>query len=278
MRLFYIDEFGNGDLSAASLKAHPWSVLCAISVADTTRLSLANHMIKLKDRFFPGWNNSDWHRSEIKGRYLRRTLKQLTAGKAVTTPPGYSGMTLNAVNALTKEIGLTFHKFRPTIYAVAVNKVEITKRHGVKAHDPVAFGYVYLQQRASMLIHDVHGSDEGVLLVADEQRGHERLFSDGTVERVRRALAATVVRQADFRLIFDKPLWVNKGELPADREIIQLADVATYLISRAVQMGDWTDPWLREWILPNVARHWGTGDYWNAGITIIPAPAAYPAL
>lgn len=283
MKIFYIDEFGSGGMTPAGIKTHPCSALCAFGVAETNRISLANHIGGIKDEFFVGWKTRDWHHSEIKGRYLRSAQRRLNSGRKPGAPSGFHGLTTNTLRRLVRHLGLTFHKFRPLIYIVAVHKDQTAKKYGKSRsgpHDPVALAYLYLQQRASLLIEDVYGSDEGCLFVADEQGGHEKLFRNGTVHRLRQVIhgSGLMKRSTNFEVIFDKPLWVNKGELPADREILQLADVATYFLTTAICSNDWTDPWLTEWILPYVARHWGTGEIWDAGVTVIPRPNPYPKL
>src|SRR5437879_3229285 len=100
MRIFYIDEFGNSSMSAASIRQHPWSALCALSIPDTKRISLADHMEALKDRFFPGWRNHNWHHSEIKGRYLKVAHRRLSRGRTPIGPPGYRGLTAQTLNEL----------------------------------------------------------------------------------------------------------------------------------------------------------------------------------
>jgi hypothetical protein len=280
MKIFYIDEYGEGSMSPRAIAANPCFALCAFCIAETSRISLAHHVRSIKTRFFPGWEGRPWNESEIKGRYLRAARRHLGAGNKPYEPAGYKGLTTTTLNELVRAIGLTFHRFNPIIYLVAVRKNETHARHGAAAHNPIALAYLYLQQRASLLIEDVYGSDEGCIFIADEQYGHERLFTSGTVASVRQQVlgAGAIHRQPNFEVIFDKPLWVRTEELPADREILQLADVATHLIATAICSNNWTDPWLRDWIMPYVARHWTTGLVWGAGITFIPRPAAYPVL
>jgi hypothetical protein len=271
MLLFYIDEVGNEKLDDASLEAHPWFVLGSMCIKDTSRLSLKEHLYRIKDRFFAGWQGLAWGDSEIKGRYLAAAAGRANRGRSPLEPRCYRALTSTKVRALVTTLFSTIDRFRPTFYFVAINKAELLRRWPATAFSPVGIGYAFVQMRAALLVELVYGSDEGAMFIADQQTAHEKLFRLGEIQRIREQLASHVERPANMQLVIDKPTWVNKGELEVERENCQLLDVALYVVARAAATGSWRDPWLGR-IAPHLARHWTKGTVWDAGIGIYPRP------
>jgi hypothetical protein len=290
--VFYVDEVGNERLDKPSLAAHPWFVLGAMAIKETARLSLKAQLCAVKDRFLPGWQHEDWANSEIKGRYLAQAERRIERGKPPLTPPGYRrlhrhrgtglGRQLDAaaterrLHGLVDAIFNALHGFRPVFYFVAVDKGRLIERYGSAAWSPIATAYAYLQMRAALLVEFVFGSDEGGVFIADEQATHESAFRKGEVRKLRDFLLTRVDHPPNMEVILDKPIWLQRGQLAADRETGQLLDVALYTVAAAAQDNQWaSNPWLDR-LLPYIARHWTTGEIWDAGITILPRPRIWP--
>lgn len=279
MQLFYLDEQGDKSLSADSLRVHPYFTMGALKIQDTQRLSLYRSIQALKDHFFPGWRNGHWEDSEIKGSYLAQAIRRHSRGLTPLRPRGYAGLTGEQLGGLVDGLFNLIHRFNPQFYFVAVDKQQVLQRYDVSEHSPVGLAYAHLQIRAALLIAEVYGQSEGGLFLADEQYQHESLFRIGEITRVRQVVQSHFPRPAAIELVLDKPLWMNKGELPADREICQLSDFGLYIVGSAVAEERWgsDNRWLRR-LSPYIARHWETGDLWDGGIALVPRPLEYPNL
>lgn len=294
MLVFYVDEVGNERLDEASLVAHPWFVLGAMGIKETARLSLKAQVCAIKDRFLAGWRGEEWAETEIKGRYLAQAKRRIEYGKPPLAPRGYHRLcryrgtgagrrldvpaTEKRLRGFVDAIFNTLHGFRPVFYFIAVDKVALVQQHGSAAWSPIAIAYAYLQMRAALLVEFVFGSDEGGVFIADEQATHESAFRKGEVRKLRDFLLTRVDHPPNMEVILEKPIWLQRGELTADREVGQLVDVALYTVAAAAQTNQWAlNPWLDR-LLPYIARHWTTGETWDGGITIFPRPAAWPRL
>lgn len=95
MRIFYVDAYGSGGMSEGSRREHPWRAVCALSLPETARISLAGHLTSIKNRIFPEWQNHDWHASEIKGRYLRAAQRRFAVGRSPRGPSLYRELTVD---------------------------------------------------------------------------------------------------------------------------------------------------------------------------------------
>ena len=278
MQLFYLDEQGDKGLSSDALRVHPYFTMGALKIQDTQRLSLYRSIQALKDRFFPGWRSDDWEASEIKGSYLAQAVRRSNRGLPPLPPRGYATLTEGRLGRLIDELFNLIHRFNPLFYFVAVDKQRMLQRYDPSEHSPVGLAYVHLQIRAALLIAEVYGHNEGGLFLADEQYQHEALFRKGAMASVRQSVQSHFPRPANFELVLDKPLWMNKGELPVDREICQLSDFGLYVVGNAITEGRWDDAnqWLKR-LSPYIARHWKTGKLWDGGVTIVPRPQRYPS-
>ncbi|MYA50737.1 MAG: hypothetical protein F4185_08570 [Chloroflexi bacterium] len=143
----------------------------------------------------------------------------------------------------------------------------------------IGLAYAYLQIRAALLVDKVHGGDEGAVFLADEHNQHEHLYRNGEMTLIRDEIRARTHAPANIDLILEKPIWLNKGEMPVDREIAQLTDFALYWVGTALKEGrlGYENQWLRR-LGPYIARHWTRGGVWDGGITIVPRPYRYPTL
>ena len=192
------------------------------------------------------------------------------------TPSFYKSLTKARLCGLVRELFNIIHRFSPLFYIVAVDKSEQIARY-VRPFPLVGIAYTHLQTRAALLVAEVYGRQEGAIFLADEENDHERLFRKGEIKAAREAIMRGIDRPVEIELVLDKPLWVNQGELTVEREIGQLVDFGLYIVASSITQDNWNvdNDWLRR-LSPYLARHWRTGDIWDAGITITPRPRNYP--
>jgi len=273
--VFYIDEVGTGDLNKPSLKAHPWFVLGALGIRDVNRISLCQSIVQAKtETFGPSWQSAPWNDYEIKGRYLAAAKRRLGQGKPALNPIGYQHLTTAKLETLLDALFKMFRMFTPTLYAIGVDKNKhIAVPRSGKPYDPVAVGYAFLQQRLAGLVEHTSQSNEGALMLADEQSHHESLFRRHEVQSVRTGFQIHTASPPNVAVIIAKPVWIDMHEMTIDREIAQLTDFMLYAVSMGMIQKNWAYPWLEQ-LGPHFARHWGKGRgigaVWNAGITIYP--------
>ena len=136
MIVFYIDEVGNEPLTPASVAAHPFFVLGAMGIMDTSRVSLCEHLRRIKSRFFRGWENARWEDFELKGRYLNSAIRRLQRGGRALDPCGYQGLSLARCNELVQTLFHAWDKFRPVFYFIAVDKSAHLRKHPVDTYRP----------------------------------------------------------------------------------------------------------------------------------------------
>lgn len=276
MLLFYLDEYGNGSLSAKSINEYPYFVMGSMCIRDSQRWSLFRQLVELKEHFFPGWEQQDPRVSEIKGQYLARALRRLENGQDPISPSGYAHLTLVSVRQLIDGLFQIFHRFTPVFHFVGVDKRQV-QSIPIGLTSPIGAAYVVLQLQAARLIEEVHGMGEGGLFIADEQNQHERLFRRGDIQSLREFVLGIAGHPPDMRGLLDKPLWVNKGELVLDREILQLIDFAVFIVGRAIVSQSWEHDWFNR-LSPHIARNWIEDRIWNGGITVFPSTDNHPPL
>jgi len=272
--LFYVDEFGDGGLGPKSVAAHPWFILGAAGIRDINRKSIANTIREIKGTVFgPKWTSKPWKDTEIKGRYVAHALDEITKGRTPKKPKGYIGLTKGAIDELIDSLWKVYNTFHPTLYAIGVDKQKELSVPRTVYYNPIAIAYAYLQQRLSALSQHSTNGEEPMLILADEQKEHEKLFRSGQVNIVRRTLQRGMPNIPDIHNIIAKPVWIDSDEMEIDREITQLVDLMLYSVSRGMLHGDWAHSWLEN-LGSHFARHWGKakglGAIWNAGITIYP--------
>ena len=274
MLLFYLDEFGNGSHSIASINEYPHFVMGSMCIGDSQRWSLFQHVVEMKERFFPGWKLHDWKYSEIKGKHLARAMRRLETAKfphpmVCPTHPSLGSRMIDGLFQI-------FHRFTPVFHFVGVDKRQVQSTP-IGPTSPIGAAYVVLQLQAARLIEEVHGMGVGGLFIADEQNQHERLFRRGDIQSLREYVLGIAGHPPDMRGLLDKPLWVNKGELAVDREILQLIDFAVFIIGRAIASQDWENEWFNR-LSPHIARNWLEDRIWNGGIAVFPPTDNHPPL
>ena len=267
MLLFYIDEFGDSGVKEKALQWPGYFMLGAMQIHDTQRMSLYHKIRKIKDYYAPHWRKLDWDKAEIKGRYLAERF----------WPRGDAALPENRIDNFINALFNTIHAFRPVFYFVAIEKTSMTKRFAPATQSPVGLAYAHLQTRAALLINNVYGGDECAVFLADEQTEHEGLYTRGGIKETQEAAQAFVKQPVDIGYVLEKPIWLNKNQMPVDREILQLVDFALYCIRGAIveDQPDEQNLWLSH-LRPHIARNWSTGKFWNGGITIVPKPTRYP--
>lgn len=286
MLVFYVDEFGQHGLSVVegseppSLKrgCSPWFVLAAVGVRSSSRMPLAEAIAKLKGRHFgDAYTDQAWSGTEIKGRYLRELIEGVPSGHGAGLPSGYAALdSKQAAVALVRDLDILLAKFRPLLFAVAVDKVRVLEM-GAKGQPPLGAAYAYLMQRVARTMEDLHNGD-GAILVADQQHEHEQLFRSGEINRVRDHFNQSLWRQPNYNVVLDKPLWIDTELSTWDREIIQLADLVAYTVGWCVEHGKPpTGPsFLWDRVSSLMAIHWGTGRIESGGFAIYPKPDRFP--
>jgi hypothetical protein len=283
MLLFYLDEFGDGSLKRTrksnryylDRSVSQWFILAGVGIPETSRTDLADNLMAIKDRFFPMWRKSAWKRSEIKGRYLNNAVRKLAAGK-LPSHGAYRNLSGKQANALCAELARLFLKFRPIVYAVAIDKA--TQARKMNPHEPEGLAYAFLQQRLALLVDDVYGDAEGALMIADEQQSHEKLFRSGRMLELRTKITSGLPRQPNFDLVLDRPVWIESKLHPLDREILQLPDIVCYAVAALVKSGSKPSGKAQMWpeVKSCLAYHFTTGLIRDAGIAIYPRPSKYP--
>ena len=287
MLVFYVDECGDTSLKVRpkagppELKAgvSPWFVLAAVGVRDSSRKLLAEALVTVKKKHLGGASDdAPWADTEIKGRYLARAARSAAAGKSLRSPVGYRGIDTEAASeALALDLGRIFARFRPMVFAVAVDKSRMVE--APNPQHPLGAAYAYLQQRVAMTLDQVH-EGEGALFVADQQLEHEAYFRSGAMNAARDHMMEPRKKKPDFRRLLDKPLWVDTELSTWDREIIQLSDIVAYSVSACVTRGKWPEEPHYVWgaIRGCFARNWRDGRIPGGGLAIYPAPKAFPKM
>lgn len=182
---------------------------------------------------------------------------------------------------MVRDLAMLFATYRPLIFSIVIDKREILRMasKGLHTESPLGAAYTYLPQRVALTLERLHAG-EGALLVADQQTQHETFFRSGDLNRVRDRMTTPLRVNPNFRLVLDKPLWIDTDLSTWDREIIQLADIAAYTATECMYRG--TAPtetcYLWEVIRPNLAVQYKTGLIRSGGFAIYPSKAAYPAI
>jgi hypothetical protein len=197
MLLFYIDEFGDSHMERHRkvpggtwhLKdgSSDWFILSAVGIPENSRLDLANAILNVKTKYFPGHEAEEWKHSELKGSFLRKAGDRLASGRSPMTPTAYASLTKGQYGALCTDLGRLWQRFRPLVYLVAIDKTTLVQREARRRYHPVGLSYTFLQQRLSILVERVHGRS-AVLLIADEQTAHEKYFRSGSLHHVRKQI------------------------------------------------------------------------------------------
>lgn len=276
MLIFYVDETGDAGLPAAADQSEVTSgtsnyfTLAGVGIRDSSRESLARYLLRLKEKHFGEIAAGDWHDTEIKGRYLLHVARALTHHRRINAPTGWKQFAdREQFDALIRDLSNALLTFRPIVLTNVVDKRKMTQR-GAQLN-PIGIAYSYLQRNVALTLEHQHAG-EGAVIVADQQTQHEALFKSGGIHEIRSELEKDLTRTPNYNLVLDKPLWVDTELSVWDREIIQLADIAAFLVTRLVED---TEPpaelaALWEAFVPQFARHHSSGRILGRGIAMYP--------
>ena len=286
MLIFYIDEFGDkslltqpDDVTVLKSGVSPYFVLSAVGIQDSSRKALAEALFALKEKHLgEAVAEQPWGESEIKGRHLTRAARSVANGKVLQSPRAFAKLSSpKQVDAFVRDIGLLFSQFHPVIFSVVVDKKELLRLG--KTEDPVGLAYAYLNQRVALAMDRLY-SGESAMLVADQQTEHEKYFRSGRMNALRDSMTAKLTHQPNYKLVLDKPLWVDTDLSSWDREIIQLADIVAYSTGEAMLRGQAPHEasYLWKQIHACLAVHWSSGDVQRAGFALHPPTSTYPKM
>ncbi len=276
--IFYVDETGNSSIATVPDTNPPelapgtaeYFTLAGVGIRDSSRKPLAEYMLRLKAEHFGAGPDADWHDTEIKGRYLLHVAKALRNGKKHAAPGGWSALAgAGAMDALLRDLALAFLTFRPLILANVIDKQKMVTR-GIRTN-PIGIAYSYLQRNIALTLEHQH-SGEAAVIVADQQTQHEALFKSGGIHEIREEFSRYLTRVPNYNLVLDKPLWVDTERSIWDREILQLADIVSFLVTKVIHDGEPPAELATLWeaLLPQFALHHKSGKVLGRGIAMYP--------
>jgi hypothetical protein len=145
-----------------------------------------------------------------------------------------------------------------------------------RASPPLGWAYAFLYRRIALELERDHPG-EGGILVADQQTEHEKAFRDHELTRIRDELARHGRLTADYRLLLDRPLWIDSSLSTWDREIIQLADLVAFTTHEGAERG-FASPGTRAlWpTIRTVLARDEHGSLDGEGLVIFPKPEVWP--
>ncbi|MCW3494795.1 hypothetical protein [Microbacterium sp. SSM24] len=278
MLIFYVDETGTASLATVPGSDPPELVpgtatfftLAAVGIRDSARKPLAEYLLRAKAEHLGAATDAPWDDTEIKGRYLLHVARALHGGRKHSAPTGYSALADQAaMDAFLHALGLAMSVFRPLILANVVDKYKMIAR-GISTN-PIGIAYSYLQRNIALTLeHQLSG--ESAIIVADQQTQHEALFKSGGIHEIRSQLEKDLTRVPNYNLVLDKPLWLDTDLSMWDREILQLADIASFLVTKVIDDGEPPAELARLWqaMLPQFALHHKSGKVLGRGIAMYP--------
>lgn len=282
MLLFYIDESGHhrmdanpADPTQLARDTTDWFVLSAVGIRDTSRRPLAESIDRIKRDRLGATNERPWDVTELKGRRLAITRRALDA--RTHEEDAYPDLAdPGKLDALEHELRMLFSRFRPLTFTVAIDKRRLfAKRPGDSA---LGWAYAFLYRRMALSLERLYPGEGGVL-VADQQTEHEKAFKTGDLTRLRDDLAeAAPWLRADYRLLLDRPIWIDSTLSTWDREIVQLADLVAFTTHEGVARGFASVACAPLWpaIRSVLAEDWTKGGPDGEGLVIFPKPDRWP--
>lgn len=275
--LVYVDESGDLGLTAGSLAKDRWFVLGALCIEEASRPVVNDMVTRLKRQFFSVYD-PDAPETEIKGATLSyfeeyvhphdrpaRNPARRFRDHAITSLSG------NAVRSLRRALFDILDRVSCRLYVVAIDKQLLANRAAGPRYGPLAYAFTYISQRVfQMLEFDGARRQQGLFfldrhsLTASERKLAELLASRETLhQRARWSPSFEPV-------LMHQPVILDSHLNP----LIQLSDLCTYSVGRAIRRWNLDDPWFRR-VEPRLARNFSTGEPWAAGLTLYPK-SAYP--
>jgi len=244
-----------------------------VGVRDVSRAPLARALTALKKKHFGAdVFERDWSTSEIKGSLLNHAMVHARQGRVVAAPSAYRALdTVQKTEAFINDVGLLFSTYRPIIFVQVIDKKTMLLRD--LEVTPLGVAYAYMNQRIARVV-EQQFSGESAMIVADEQKEHEKHFNSGALNRARETVTKLWTHQPNFNLVMDKPLWIDPKLSSWDREIIQLADIVAFTASKVMITG--AAPTERQFlwneIRASLSVNVSTGGRVYDGFGIYPAP------
>jgi len=189
----------------------------------------------------------------------RKKKRHIAAQKAVWTP-----LSASQLANLEKSVFDLLVRLSPVVWAVVVNQREDFARHGPRTWPPYYHALTYLQQRVLHHVQASHGAYQRALFVLDETSTLTTAAQFDEYLSLRETINATAAWPVEFgRYLVDVPVF-GKSHL---HQALQLVDVIAHAMWRRMTKTDALG-WFGR-IEPLLAKHWKTGDYDNAGLTVI---------
>jgi hypothetical protein len=97
-------------------------------------------------------------------------------------------------------------------------------------------------------------------------------LKSGGIHEIRSELEKELTRTPNYNLVLDKPSWVDTDPSIWDREIIQIADVVAFPVTKLVDDAEPPAKLAPLWeaLLPQFARHYQSGRILGRGIAMYP--------
>jgi hypothetical protein len=281
MLLFYIDESGHHrmdpdaeDPSRLARDTTDWFVLSAVGIRDSERESTAESLYALKERFLGASAERPWGETELKGRRLAITRRRLEGGRPDPDADYPALRDPRQLDELEDGIGTIFAELDELSFTVAIDKHRLFERRpGVPA---LGSAYAFLYRRIALTLTERYPGEHGIL-IADQQIEHEKAFRDHELLRVRDELAAKGHLVADYRVLLDRPLWIDSSLSTWDREIIQLADLVAFTTHEGLARG--FDSTAARELWPHIRPALATDAHLSPdgeGFVIYPKPTVWP--
>ena len=278
--IFYIDESGrhsSGEGEPLRTDRTEWFVLSAVGIRDTTRRPLAETIDALKTQHLG--SAEVWDDTELKGRRLAVTRNRI-AGRRRDSDIEYEypGIRTEAqLASLVRDTGTLFTRFRPLTFTVAVDRTRLAQQH--PGSSALGWAYAFLYRRIALALEHLYPGEGGVL-VCDRQDAHEKQFTSGELLRIRDELATRTRLRADYRILLDRPLWMDPTQSTWDREIIQLADLVAFTTHEGLKRGFDSASATALWpvIHPTLGVDAITAQPDGEGFVIFPKPEEWPAI
>lgn len=277
MWLVYADESGDLGLTHASLAKDRWFVLGALCIEEAVRPVVDDQVSRLKRQFFGGYDPFSTE-TEIKGSALRHFEDYVhPAGEAHRPPPrrlrdhALSTLSGASVRALRRALFDILDRVECRLYVVAIDKALLVHRTAGPRYGPLAYAFTYVSQRVFQMLEFTGARRQQGMFFLDR---HSMIASEKHMARLladRDALHQRARWSPTFEpVLMRQPVILDSHLHP----LIQMVDLCTYAVGRAIRTGDWDDPWFRR-VEPILARNFSTDQPWAAGLTLYPK-AAYP--
>ena len=277
MWLIYADESGDLGLTSASLAKDRWFLFGALCVEEAVRPVIDDHVVRLKRQFFGGQDPYSPD-TEIKGSALHHFEDYVHAVGETHRQPvrrlrghALSALSGDSVRSLRRSLFDLLDRISCQLYVVAIDKVLLVNRKVGPRFGPLAYAFTYASQRVfQMLEFDGARRQQGMFfldrhsMIASEKK-MAKLLSD------REALHQRARWSPAFEpVLMRQPVILDSHLHP----LIQMVDLCTYAVGKALRTGNWDDPWFKR-VEPLLARNFSTGQPWAAGLTLYPK-VAYP--